>query len=76
MYHMKDFNLLKKMQKKIFSDAFTSDRCRWIEIRPLPPPVRPIRTNGNQLHLRSFVGMHSAVLIPPGSNPRRGGTDV
>ena len=24
----------------------------------------PIRTNGNQLHLRLFVGMRSAALIP------------
>ena len=27
--------------------------------------VWSIRTNGNQLHMRSFVGMHSTMLIPP-----------
>ena len=67
MYHMKDFILLKKMQKKNFFDAFASDGYQWIEIGPLPPPIWPIRTNGNQLHMRSFIGMRSAALIPPES---------
>ena len=31
----------------------------------LAPPVWPIRTNGNQLHMQSFLGMRSAALIPP-----------
>ena len=30
--------------------------------------VRPIRTNGNQLRLRLFIGMRSAVLIPPNND--------
>ena len=62
---MKDFILLKKMQKKIFFDAFTSDGYQWIKIEPFPPPVQPIKTNGNQLLMRFFIGMHSAALIPP-----------
>ena len=54
------------MQKKKFPDAFSSDRYWWIYIRPFPPHVQPIRTNGNQLHMRFFIGMHSAALIPLG----------
>ena len=29
------------------------------------PVIQPIRANGNQLHMQSFVGMRSAALIPP-----------
>ena len=32
--------------------------------RTFLPVVRPIRANGNQLHMQSVVGMHSAALIP------------
>ena len=61
---MKDFILFKKVQKKFFHmpshqtdvDGFKSDLFLL--------PIWPIRTNDNQLHMRSFVGMHSAALIP------------
>ena len=32
---------------------------------PFPSLVRPITANGNQLHMRFFIGMCSAALIPP-----------
>ena len=37
-----------------------------MDLNRFPPPIRPIRTNGNQLHMRFFIGIHSVALIPPG----------
>ena len=59
------FHSLGENAKKNSFNAFTLDRYWWIWIGLFPPPMQLIKTNGNQLHMRFFISMHSAALILP-----------
>ena len=66
MYYMKDFNLLKKMWKNVFSMPLHQTDVNGFKLDLYLLPYGPLAQNGNQLHMRSFIGMYSATLIPPG----------